>query len=316
MAPQTRTEVVVTGGAGSIARPRAEHGAAAPTSAGLAPARWAGAPARLARMDRLSALALVVCDACLLDAGFAPDDARFDGERLALVLGTAYGCHDTNEEYYRGLLAHGASGASPRLFAYTLPSSAVGEIGIHYRVRGPATTLASGLAAGADALGEALRQLRSGRADRALAIAADVATPLLARLVANGLTIADSAAALLLERAEHAAERGAIVRARVLGAARGYAGGDRRAAVEDAIRRALDDAALAPAAITRVVGAPEDAAATRALGVSAGAETPAPEALAAAPLVAAARWLAAPDGNLLIVAGDPAGAGSAVVLAR
>src|SRR5262245_28681736 len=80
----------------------------------LKPERWAGRAARLARMDRLCALALVAADAALLDAGVDP--ARAAGERLAVVVGTAFGCHATNEEYERG---RRAEGPSPRLFAYT-----------------------------------------------------------------------------------------------------------------------------------------------------------------------------------------------------
>ncbi len=111
-------------------------------------------------MDRLCALALVAADGALCDAGVPTHDS----ERTAIVLGTAYGCHATNEEYYRGLLREGAS---PRLFAYTLPSSPVGEISIHHGIRGPATTVASGLHAGLAALGEGaapptLRPCRSG----------------------------------------------------------------------------------------------------------------------------------------------------------
>jgi hypothetical protein len=161
----------------------------------LQPARWAAQPARLARMDRLCALGLVAVDGALLDAGLP--DGTWNGERTAIAFGTAYGCHATNEEYYRGLLAQGAAGASPRLFAYTLPSSPAGEISIHYGVRGPATTLAPGLTAGLAAVVDGVRQIAAGRADRVLVAAAEVATPLLSQLV--GAELNDGAAALVLE---------------------------------------------------------------------------------------------------------------------
>jgi Beta-ketoacyl synthase, N-terminal domain len=169
-------------------------GSAVWTGEPQAPARWYDKPARLQRMDRLCALALVAADGALVDAG-AP---RLDGERTAVVFGSAYGCHATNEDYYRGLLREGPAGASPRLFAYTLPSSPAGEISIHYGIRGPATTAAPGWHAGLAALAEGVQHLRSGRADRVLVVAAEVATELLKRL--TGGSVRDASAAVLLGR--------------------------------------------------------------------------------------------------------------------
>src|SRR5262249_55408336 len=153
------------------------------------------------------------------------------------VFGSAYGCHATNEDYYRGVVREGAIGASPRLFAYTLPSSPVGEISIHYGVRGPATALCNGLTSGLDAFAEGLALLESGRAARALVRPAEVATPLLARILAGdgpSLSAAaprDAAAALLLERAGDAAARGASPRGRLLAADAQFRAGARSDAV-------------------------------------------------------------------------------------
>ena len=121
-----------------------------------------------------------------------------DGERTAIVFGTAYGCHATNEDYYRGWLKEGLAGASPRLFAYTLPSSPAGEISIHYGIRGPATTVAPGLHAGLAAVAEGVQHLHSGRADRVIVVAAEVASALLEQLL--GAPVRDSAAAVVLDR--------------------------------------------------------------------------------------------------------------------
>ncbi len=183
----------VLGGSSITITPLADSAGSSAT--GLDVSRWAEKPARLARMDRLCALALVACDAALVDAGLSPADATWQPERTGVVLGSAFGSHATNEAYYRGCLS--ADGASPRLFAYTLPSSPVGEITIHHRILGPSSTTISGGTAGLDALREALRHLASGRADRVLVAAADVATPMLRRL---GYEAAhDHAAAVVLE---------------------------------------------------------------------------------------------------------------------
>jgi hypothetical protein len=172
----------------------------APSNEGIAIERWAHKPARLARMDRLCAVALATCDAALIDAGRSPADAGWVPERSGIVLGTAFGCHGINETYYRGYLAGGIATASPRDFAYTLPSSPVGEISIHHRILGPASTAVGGMSAAIDALTEASRHLDAGRADLMIVAAVDVSTPLLDRM--GAASPSDSAAALVLTRGD------------------------------------------------------------------------------------------------------------------
>jgi hypothetical protein len=239
-------DIYISGGAFFVAQ------AAGPTKEPLAPARWADKPAKLARMDRLCALALVAADGALVDAGCP----KLDSERTAVVFGSAYGCHATNEDYYRGLLKEGLAGASPRLFAYTLPSSPVGEISIHYGIRGPATTACPGWHAGLAALIEGAQHLRAGRADRVVVVAAEVATELLMQL--SGGSVRDVSAAVVLERSG-------------------------RARLTHCEERFDDGLALERS-----------------------------ELLGAAPLVALARWLAAPHASLQLAAADPDG-GSALV---
>jgi len=289
MARIRASDVVFTGAAALTVAP----------GAAIAPARWSATAARLSRMDRLCGLALVACDAALIDAALAATAPEWNGERTAIVFGTAYGCYATNEDYYRGVARDGALGASPRLFAYTLPSSPVGEISIHYGVRGPTTVLANGLVSGVDALAEGVAIVAEGRADRALVCAADVATPLLSSIL-GGAPLVDAAAAIVVERTADASSRGATPRGRLVGAAAAFAAdGARGAALRDAIARALADADVAEPALRKKLDGSD-----------------VPGALGAAPLVALARWLAAGehDALALVSAGDDGGAGSAAVV--
>ncbi len=326
MARERRTEVVVTGA----------YAVAVMPGAALAPARWAGKEARLARMDRLCALTLVACDGALLDGALAPTAPEWDGERTAIVFGSAFGCHATNEDYYRGLVRDGQLGASPRLFAYTLPSSPVGEVSIHYGVRGPATAWCNGLTSGLDAFAEGVALIERGRADRVLVCAAEVATPLLTRILAGDgpslyadAALVDASAALLLERAGDAARRGATPRGRLLAAAAAFHAGARAAAVADAIARTLAAADLPAGAFGRVLAAPADGAAARRARVQgrewdagSSAASAARSAvsdgntLGAAPLIAVAEFFShAAQGTLaLACAGDDGGAATAAAL--
>ncbi len=280
MKSKRATDVVITGAASLTVA----------AGASIAPARWVGNPARLSRMDRLCGLALVACDGALGDAALSPTAAEWNGERTAIVLGTAFGCHATNEDYYRGLVREGASGASPRLFAYTLPSSPVGEISIHYGVRGPTLVTSNGAPSGLDALAEGVALVAEGRADRALVCAAEVATPLLSAIV-GGAALVDAAAAFVIERASDAGARGATPRGRLVGSAAAFGGSSGVAA-----------AACAEADVPLH--------ATRRLDEVAGA-------LGAAPLVALARFVAGGerDAFVLVTAAEAGGAASAVVVA-
>jgi hypothetical protein len=133
------------------------------------PERWIGKPARLGRMDRLSHLALCAAEAAAQSHGGLPDA----GDRGALVLGTAFGAHLPNELFWRGVREAGSKGASPSLFAYTLPSAASGELAIHFGLRGPNLTLAQGRGSGVAALAAAAGLLEAGQARVVLAGAAD-----------------------------------------------------------------------------------------------------------------------------------------------
>ena len=56
-------------------------------------------------------------------------------ERIAICLAAKAGSLSTDIEFWRGRDAVG--GPSPTLFAYTLPSAAIGEIAIRHRLTGP-----------------------------------------------------------------------------------------------------------------------------------------------------------------------------------
>lgn len=132
-------------------------------------ALWPDAPERVGRMDRPAAHGLLVAARALAMAGLGPSDDT------AVIIGTSHGCAEVNERYHRGLVARGAEGASPLLFAQTIPSTPAGEIAIALGLRGHAATVMAGRASGVAALVEARRALALGRCARALVVAGDTA---------------------------------------------------------------------------------------------------------------------------------------------
>ena len=130
----------------------------------LATAAWLKRPPRLSRMDRPCGLAMYLLERLLLDAGISPGGPDWIPERVGVTVGTSLGCHQVNEEYFRGMIEGGAAGASPRLFSYTLPSSPLGEVSIAACARGPAQTFVSGAHAGLEAFDAARRLCEEGLA--------------------------------------------------------------------------------------------------------------------------------------------------------
>src|SRR5438445_217483 len=101
--------------------------AAGSVAGGDVPAARLGA--RFGRMDLTSQLALLAVESLGLDF-----DA-FARDRIAICFAAKAGSLSTDAEYWKGRDI--AGGLSPTLFTYTLPSAAIGEIAIRYRVTGP-----------------------------------------------------------------------------------------------------------------------------------------------------------------------------------
>jgi len=292
------------------------------------PAAW-GCPApRLARMDRFSQVTFLAAHEAFVAAGL-PAQAP-PRERLGLCLGTAYGCHAVNEAYYRGFLRDGARGASPRLFAATLPSSPLGELAIGLDARGPALALTEGWHAGLQAVAEAARLCHRGRAAVVLAGGSDVLSDTLTGLLADWghrLDLAEGAVFVVVEQAAAARARGARPFAAVLGAGGAFAPVPARGLpFELAAAAALREAGLAPAAITRRLVArapltppPDGAGPAGATGPATGPATdPAARfgvTLGAGGALAVALALQEElDGPTLVGATDPLGGAAALVL--
>ena len=249
------TEMIALTGAGALT-PAA---AAEPVLARLAePVR-----ARAARAERITQLALVAGGAALAAAGLEV----FEGPpraRIGVVLGTAFGCFLTNAAYQRRLAEGGPAAASPRLFAATVSNAAAGELGIAFRLGGPAVTLTAGAAAGLVALGHATDLLRAGRADALVAGGVDAVGDALARWLADGGLVigrppAEAAALLVLEPLAAARARGASVLGVIAGHAAGFEPAPTAAGAGEglgaAVRAALAEAGVVPGEVDVVVSA-------------------------------------------------------------
>ncbi|AYN37367.1 3-oxoacyl-ACP synthase [Streptomyces albus] len=232
------------------------------------------------RLDRCTQLALAAGREAVADAGLAPED--WDSTRVGTVLGTAFGGVATWEREYLKLHERGPERVSPLTVPMSLTNMVAGQLAMDRGARGPSLVTSTACASGATAIGTAHQLLRSGGCDVVLAGGSE--SSLVPSVVAgftkagalsrqtedparasrpfdaerDGFVIGEAAAVLVLERAEHAAARGAHVYAYLSGyGASADAGHETRPdpegrGAEQAVRGALSDAGLAPADITHV----------------------------------------------------------------
>lgn len=128
--------------------------------------------ARYSRLDPASRLVLLAVEA------LGPD---FDGvprNRIGICLVARAGSLSTDVEYWNGRQVVG--GLSPTLFAYTLPSAAIGEIAIRHRLTGPNLCLVGDQNL---VLSEAADMIRRGEADGCVCVYCHVVTPAAAAMI-------------------------------------------------------------------------------------------------------------------------------------
>jgi len=134
-------------------------------------ARVVSDPARLSRLDPVSALAVAAAGSAL---------ANFRGElpeRTGVVLGTAAATTEVNEVYDARRRRRGARSVEPRRFPATSPNLACGEVSIAFGLRGPSLASGAGLAAATEALVIAWTLLAAGDADALLVVAVEHVGP-------------------------------------------------------------------------------------------------------------------------------------------
>ncbi|MEV4521805.1 beta-ketoacyl-[acyl-carrier-protein] synthase family protein [Micromonospora tulbaghiae] len=190
-------------------------------------------------VDRSIVMVLRAAEDALADAGLRIGH-DVDPYRVAAVV-SGVGGLSMLEEQVLGRAARGRFGVSPYMLPGTLPNMGAARIAIKFGIHGYTSSIGTACAAGAQSIGEALRILRAGEADVVLAGCAEA--PLFptfayafgnARALArgwadpaaasrpfdrrrNGLVLGEGAGVFVLERAAHAAARGAHRHADVLG---------------------------------------------------------------------------------------------------
>ncbi|SBT49069.1 beta-ketoacyl-ACP synthase II [Micromonospora narathiwatensis] len=195
---------------------------------------------KLRRLDRSEAIAIVAAQQAWADAGLAGSGP--DPERVAVSIGSGIGGATTLLAQDDILEASGPRRVSPHTVPMLMPNGPAAWVGLELGAKAGVHSVASACATGAEAIALGLDIIRSGRADVVVAGGTEaVIHPLpiagFASMRAmstrndepekasrpwdkgrDGFVLGEGAGVVILERAEHAAARGARVYARLAGA--------------------------------------------------------------------------------------------------
>ncbi|RLP92438.1 MULTISPECIES: beta-ketoacyl-ACP synthase II [unclassified Micromonospora] len=195
---------------------------------------------RLRRLDRSEAIAIIAAQQAWADAGLA--DSGLDGERLAVSVGSGIGGATTLLAQDDILEASGPRRVSPHTIPMLMPNGPAAWVGLELGAKAGVHSVASACATGAEAIALGLDIIRAGRADVVVAGGTEAvihALPIAGfssmRAMStrndeperasrpwdrgrDGFVLGEGAGIVVLERADHAAARGARVYARLAGA--------------------------------------------------------------------------------------------------
>lgn len=191
------------------------------------------------RTDRVIQLAIAAADEALRGSELQINDSNAD--RVGVLIGSGIGGIATLSDNFRALHDRGPDRVSPFLIPMMIADMSGGMVSIKYGAKGPNYAPVSACATGGHALGEATAIIRRGDADVMIAGGTESAvTPIgIAGFNAckalstrndhpatasrpfdetrNGFVLGEGAGILILERLEHALERGAPILGEVLG---------------------------------------------------------------------------------------------------
>jgi len=184
------------------------------------------------RLDRLSVW-------CLVAAGLAIQDAKLDLDavdrtRIAVVLGTGFGCIELTETFFQSIATNGYGKSDPIIFPEGLTNAPASHVARIFGLRGPNITLSHKGVSGEGALMQGASLLRTGQADMVLVLAGDTLTrtmyewfeaagvlsaacfgesavPVPFANKQDGFVPGEGTAAVVMESAHRAAKRGAPV---------------------------------------------------------------------------------------------------------
>ena len=132
------------------------------------------------RADRFTQFGLAAAQEAIAEAGWA-EGAPYAPERIGCILGTGIGGIETLETNFGVLKDEGPSKVAPLAVPLMMGNAGAAAIAMRHDLRGPVFGVVSACAAGANAIGAAVRAIQCGDADAVVAGGSEAALTPLAR---------------------------------------------------------------------------------------------------------------------------------------
>ena len=233
-------------------------------------------PKAARRMEPFSQYAVAAAGEAIAQAGL--DMEKEDPFRVGTSIGSGIGSLQAMEREHKKMLEKGPNRVNPLLVPMMISNMAVGNVAMHYGLKGKSINVVTACATGTNSIGEAFRSIQYGEADVMVAGGAEASDhpasvwrvsrltdgPDLPRMTrstcipsrltrtATAFVMGEGAGIVVLESLEHAQKRGAKILAEVVG----YGGSNDAfhitSPAEDgsgaayAMEMALKDAGIAP----------------------------------------------------------------------
>ncbi|MGW3040419.1 beta-ketoacyl synthase N-terminal-like domain-containing protein [Kitasatospora sp. NPDC001159] len=158
--------------------------------------------------DRATQLAYCAAQSALRDAALVDDEGlKVPALSVAVVVSSNYGNIDTITRAMDTITRETAAAGSPMDLPNASSNVVASSVAIRFGLRGPNLMLCNGATSGLDALRWGAELIRAGRVSRALVLGVEPDNEAVRAFVGGTATV-DGSAAVVLESAEAAAERG------------------------------------------------------------------------------------------------------------
>lgn len=231
-------------------------------------------------MGRVALLAVASAERALADSGLSGSPELQDG-RCGVSYGSSTGNVQALLDFTSMLINHDVQGVTATTYIRSMPQTCAVNIGVFFGIKGRLLTSNTACTSGSYGIGLGYEAIKYGKQDIMLCGGAEELDPtgsavfdtLYATSTRNdepertprpfdkdrdGLVIGEGAATLVLEELEHARARGARILAEIVGFGTNTDGDHitqpNKATMEIAMRIALDDAGLEPAAVGYING--------------------------------------------------------------
>ncbi|MEA2297896.1 MAG: 3-oxoacyl-[acyl-carrier-protein] synthase, partial [Solirubrobacteraceae bacterium] len=145
------------------------------------------------RADRCTQLAIAASEEALRDAGWADGELPYDPRRIGCIIGTGIGGIGTLEHNHTLLERDGAKAVSPLAVPLMMSNAPAAALSMRHDLRGHVYGIVSACAAGAHAIGSAVRAIQAGDATAVVTGGAEAAlTPLSKAALDRGVSAASA----------------------------------------------------------------------------------------------------------------------------